>query len=68
MIHWRWKLTANEWWQAYFNGQHLGPVGQRISRVADTDVTWYEYRPLRNGEEGRVHPPDRLYVIRLRTK
>ena len=52
VIHWRWKLTANEWWQAYFNGQHLGPVGQRISRVADTDVTWYEYRPLRNGEEG----------------
>ena len=51
-IHWRWKRTANEWWQVYFNRQHLGPVGQRISRVADTDVTWYEYRPLRNGEEG----------------
>ena len=51
-IHWRWKQSANEWWQAYFDREHLGPVGQRISRVADTDATWYEYRPLRNGEDG----------------
>ena len=51
-IHWRWKRRANQWWRAYFNRQFLGDVGERIVRVADTEVTWYEYRPLRNGEEG----------------
>ena len=53
-IHWRWKQSANEWWQAYFDREHLGPAGQRIYRVADTDATWYEYRPLRNGEDGEL--------------
>ena len=50
-IHWRWRRRANEWWQAYFNREHLGNVGERIVRVADTDVAWYEYRPPRGSEE-----------------
>ena len=51
-LHWRWKQTTGGAWRAYFNGADLGPPGERILRVADTETTWYEYRPLRSGQEG----------------
>ena len=51
-LHWRWKQTTGGAWRAYFDGADLGPPGARILRVADTETTWYEYRPLRSGREG----------------
>ena len=51
-IHWRWRATTGGEWRAYFDGIHVGRVGEEIVRVADTAVAWYEYRPVRSGEEG----------------
>lgn len=44
-IHWRWKETTSGQWRAFFNDVWLGPVGERIVRVADTETSWHEYRP-----------------------
>ena len=52
-IHWRWKETTGGQWRAYYNGVYLGQVGDRITRVADTAVAWYEYRPARSRRDGR---------------
>lgn len=57
-LHWRWRTGTGDpagvrEWRAFVNGEWLGEVGNRIVRVADTDVTWYEYEPPRTREEGR---------------
>ena len=52
-IHWRWKESTGGQWRAYYDGVYLGRVGDRITRVADTEVAWYEYRPARSRREGR---------------
>ena len=52
-LHWRWKQTTGGAWRAYFDGTDLGQPGDgQIQRVADTESTWYEYRPMRTDEEG----------------
>lgn len=50
-IHWRWKESTGGQWRAYFNDAWLGPVGERIVRVADTVAAWNEYRPPPSSEE-----------------
>ena len=59
-LHWRWRTSTGDSasvreWRAFINGEWLGEVGDRIVRVADTDVTWYEYEPPRvlTRKEGR---------------
>lgn len=50
-IHWRWKETTSGQWRAFFNDAWLGPVGERIVRVADTETSWHEYRPPPDTDE-----------------
>ena len=53
-LHWRWHTSTGDpgegvrEWRAFVNENPLGPVGDRIVRVADTDVVWYEYVPDRS--------------------
>ena len=52
-LHWRWKQTTGGAWRAYYDGRELdAQPGGPIRRVADTETSWYEYRPFRSGQEG----------------
>ena len=52
-LHWRWHTPSGEpeygveEWRAYFNGEHVGGVGEGVVAVADTDARWYQFAPGR---------------------
>ena len=55
-VHWRWKRPGGapapgRSWRAFFNTVPLGDLGDRIVRVADTTVTWYQFEPGRERDE-----------------
>ena len=55
-VHWRWKTRTGapapgRSWRTYFSGTALGSLGDRIIRVADTEVAWYQFKPFRQREE-----------------
>ena len=63
-VHWRYLRNPGGWWRVYFNGEYVGPLGDGVIRVADTNTRWYEFRPPRLRREGEfvllvVCGPDR---------
>ena len=52
-LHWRWHTPSGDpehgvdEWRAYFNGEHVGGVGDGVVAVADTDARWYQFAPGR---------------------